>query len=463
MPASIIDSPWTRSRKSPFVDDGIGTYSSMCCSASSGPPAAICPTSGRRVTSSVAGSDAGAGRASRRSRPISSSARGLVGSRLSRPGALEVRKVRVHRRRRREPDVLADLAHRRRVAVPVDVLDEEVPDLLLPGGEQGASEKSLTNVCSPSSRDPAERVNLPSNKAGVGERVALEGAGARIRTGVAPLHERVGMTVDTVTRSERCTNFQLAGGVAVSFPPSRYHLLWLVRRRAGPDRRRYHDGNEDSRLRRGRGRRVLVRLRGAAARRVWMSTLREPSSPTVSPATASRGTTLSRSSGSNGQLRRGQSAGDQPPRRVLEARHSRHGLRIVRHGLCGATSCARPHDSRAAATGPNPLTPELTRQIRRSASAPGACSSGLCERPIPELKLHDVSLGECGLCPCSHTSSCNVSERRHPGRTEVLPRATCAGEDLNLHAPKGHKALNLARLPIPPPARGSGILDHMPR
>ena len=35
----------------------------------------------------------------------------------------------------REPDLGADLAHRRRVAVAVDVLDEVVPDLLLPFGE----------------------------------------------------------------------------------------------------------------------------------------------------------------------------------------------------------------------------------------------------------------------------------------------------------------------------------------
>src|SRR5947208_16655780 len=36
----------------------------------------------------------------------------------------------------------------------------------------------------------------------------------------------------------------------------------------------------------------------------------------------------------------------------------------------------------------------------------------------------------------------------------LLAGTQCAGEDLNLHGPTGHKALNLARLPIPPPARG---------
>src|SRR3954466_2131269 len=34
--------------------------------------------------------------------------------------------------------------------------------------------------------------------------------------------------------------------------------------------------------------------------------------------------------------------------------------------------------------------------------------------------------------------------------------AVCAGEDSNLHGVIPHKALNLARLPIPPPARGRG-------
>ena len=38
----------------------------------------------------------------------------------------------VHRRRRREPDGLADLAHGRWVAVLVDVRLQVLPDLLLP-------------------------------------------------------------------------------------------------------------------------------------------------------------------------------------------------------------------------------------------------------------------------------------------------------------------------------------------
>ena len=44
----------------------------------------------------------------------------------------------VHGGGRREPDRLADLAHRRRVAVAVHVFDEELPDLLLPWGEHAA-------------------------------------------------------------------------------------------------------------------------------------------------------------------------------------------------------------------------------------------------------------------------------------------------------------------------------------
>ncbi len=52
------------------------------------------------------------------------------------PDTLEVGEMGVHRRRRGEPDLLADLAHRRRVAVVVDVRDEELPDLLLTRGER---------------------------------------------------------------------------------------------------------------------------------------------------------------------------------------------------------------------------------------------------------------------------------------------------------------------------------------
>src|SRR5436309_11120847 len=68
---------------------------------------------------------------------------GRIAAQETRP--LEIRQVRVHRRRRREPDRLADLADGRRVALPLAVLDEELPDLSLPGGQHHAS---LSNVCS---------------------------------------------------------------------------------------------------------------------------------------------------------------------------------------------------------------------------------------------------------------------------------------------------------------------------
>src|SRR4029453_14623260 len=70
--------------------------------------------------------------------PIRSSARGFVGSRRGRParpgfgggggGGGEGG-------RRGQSDRLADLAHGRGIAVPVDVVDEELPDLLLPCGQ----------------------------------------------------------------------------------------------------------------------------------------------------------------------------------------------------------------------------------------------------------------------------------------------------------------------------------------
>src|SRR5262249_61266912 len=69
---------------------------------------------------------------------------------LQEPRALEVREVGVHGRGRGKPDGLADLAHRRRIAVPVDVVDEEVPDLLLSSRQHWCLQGSLgrSNMCS---------------------------------------------------------------------------------------------------------------------------------------------------------------------------------------------------------------------------------------------------------------------------------------------------------------------------
>jgi hypothetical protein len=54
---------------------------------------------------------------------------------------------------------------------------------------------------------------------------------------------------------------------------------------------------------------------------------------------------------------------------------------------------------------------------------------------------------------------------------EILPRATkkprvrgfsqCAREDSNLHGLLVHKALNLARLPIPPQALGAASIERL--
>src|SRR4029453_1133913 len=58
---------------------------------------------------------------------------------LQETSALEIREVCVHRRGRGEADRLTDLAHRRRVAVRIHVLRQEVENLALPLGEHWAS------------------------------------------------------------------------------------------------------------------------------------------------------------------------------------------------------------------------------------------------------------------------------------------------------------------------------------
>ena len=62
-------------------------------------------------------------------------ARGLVGSRSQHAELLEVRQMRVNGGGRGQPDRLADVAHRRRIAVVADVALDEVEDLLLSLGE----------------------------------------------------------------------------------------------------------------------------------------------------------------------------------------------------------------------------------------------------------------------------------------------------------------------------------------
>src|SRR5205814_2263021 len=72
----------------------------------------------------------------------------LGGIALEQPRALQVCEVRMDRRGRRKPDGLADLPNRRRIAVPVDVLDEEVPDLLLSSGQHFRLQRLRDGQCS---------------------------------------------------------------------------------------------------------------------------------------------------------------------------------------------------------------------------------------------------------------------------------------------------------------------------
>ena len=71
---------------------------------------------------------------------------------------------------RGEADLLADLAHRGRVAVRVHVLDEVVPDLLLAGGEQGGKPPGVAEVdervFAISVETPSDDVKPPERTAG---------------------------------------------------------------------------------------------------------------------------------------------------------------------------------------------------------------------------------------------------------------------------------------------------------
>ena len=138
MPASIIDSPRTRSRKlSPDAVSISGTAisSSTCCSASVGAPAAIRPSRG---SMRMPGRSAMTGAGSTGAVAADDAERaGLRRIAAKMTEALEVREVRVHGRGRREADGLADLAHRRRVAMTNEVGVDHLEDLLLPRGQVG--------------------------------------------------------------------------------------------------------------------------------------------------------------------------------------------------------------------------------------------------------------------------------------------------------------------------------------
>src|SRR4029077_6137558 len=86
---------------------------------------------------------------------------------LQQTGPLEVREMRVNGRRGGEPDLLADLAHSRGIAVQVDVLDEVVPDLLLTGREHWGSLGFVDGderVFAIRVETPADAVNVPKRK-----------------------------------------------------------------------------------------------------------------------------------------------------------------------------------------------------------------------------------------------------------------------------------------------------------
>ena len=154
MPALIIESPLmarTNSPSSPPASSGTCTYSSMFSSASTGRAGGDLADDGKAPADHRVG---------RLLRPVDQQ---LDGARLGRvaaqqPDLLEVREVRVHGRRRGEPDRLADVAHGGRVAVLRRVLLDEVEDLLLALGEVqighsaplsgGLSLRVQSNMCS---------------------------------------------------------------------------------------------------------------------------------------------------------------------------------------------------------------------------------------------------------------------------------------------------------------------------
>ena len=100
------------------------TYSSMFSSARIGEPAATWPTSG-----SPSGYHDVLDRADRAVQQLDRPRLRRVAA--QQPDLLEVREMGVHRRGRGQPDRLADVTHRRRIAVLRRVLLDEVEDLLL--------------------------------------------------------------------------------------------------------------------------------------------------------------------------------------------------------------------------------------------------------------------------------------------------------------------------------------------
>ena len=120
MPTPIMESPRTRSTKSPSSrrrKPGTSTSSSTLSSARIGAPAATRPTSGRRT---------------RRTQVADHVERTRLGRvALDEPEALEVGQVRVDGGRRGQIERRADLAHRGRIAVGAHARADELQYLLL--------------------------------------------------------------------------------------------------------------------------------------------------------------------------------------------------------------------------------------------------------------------------------------------------------------------------------------------
>ena len=134
MPASIIESPRTRSMNSspsPVKSAGTGSSSSTFSSASTSVPAATSPTSGTWRT----GRRSMAAPGVRVPPHLDRAGLGRVAAQEAE--TLQRVQVAVHRRRRREADGLADLAHRRRVAALAHLELDEVEHLALAGRDLG--------------------------------------------------------------------------------------------------------------------------------------------------------------------------------------------------------------------------------------------------------------------------------------------------------------------------------------
>src|SRR6476469_9206310 len=72
-------------------------------------------------------------------------------------------------------------------------------------------------------------------------------------------------------------------------------------------------------------------------------------------------------------------------------------------------------------------------------------------------------LSSCGTSSCGDRQPINTLLSHYPKmeQGDGIPRpGRCRGQDLNLHSLDGNQALNLARLPIPPPRQVTSELSR---